>query len=102
MVFLVNGRHPRPWTLLITPTRHAVCAPSCCYRALVKLAFLSDIHLNFIARGTAERFLEKVGRRADAIAVGGDIHEAPELSSVLIRMAEVLKRPTYFVLSNHD
>jgi Icc protein len=73
-----------------------------CYAALVRLAFVSDIHLNFISRGSAQRFLEKVGRRADAVAVGGDIHEAPELREVLIWMADVLQKQTYFVLGNHD
>jgi len=67
-----------------------------------KLAFLSDIHLNFIPRGSAQRFLEKVSRRADLVAIGGDIHEAPELEQVLVWMAAVLDRPTYFVLGNHD
>ena len=37
----------------------------------MKLAFLSDIHLNFIAKGAAQHFLEKVSRRADVVIKAG-------------------------------
>ncbi|WP_232220511.1 metallophosphoesterase family protein [Legionella tunisiensis] len=39
---------------------------------------------------------------ADRIIISGDIAEAPTVNSVLLEMRDVLAKPIYFVLGNHD
>ena len=70
---------------------------------MTRLAWLTDIHLNFLAPAEVEAFLHHVqGCRADALAIGGDIAEAPHLIEHLELLARQLDRPIYFVLGNHD
>ena len=69
---------------------------------MVRLAWATDIHLNFAPKGP-EALCEDLRRtRADAFLLAGDIAEAPTLVPAL----EVLERhspcPVYFVLGNHD
>jgi predicted phosphohydrolase len=68
----------------------------------VRLAWLTDLHLNFLAPEALERFCAEVGaERADALVVTGDISHAPDLERHLLRLAAI--GPTvYFVLGNHD
>lgn len=69
----------------------------------MKLAWLTDIHLNFLAPTEMEAFLKHVANcGADALAISGDIAEAPSLTQYLESLAESLRRPIYFVLGNHD
>ena len=68
----------------------------------MKLAWLTDIHLNFLQSPQRRQFLEKVKEAADAVAISGDIGEGTDVAQYLLEMADVVKKPIYFVLGNHD
>ncbi len=69
----------------------------------MKLAWCTDIHLNFLEKEGRERFIDKIERaRADALVVTGDITVAPALEAHLEEIASRLTAPIYFVLGNHD
>lgn len=70
---------------------------------MVKLAWCTDIHLNFLDDAELNAFTDELDRSgADAIAIGGDIAEAPSLEASLRGLSARLARPIYFVLGNHD
>lgn len=80
-------------------------------RNVRRVAWLTDIHLNFLwDKDRAafdpeyDAFVEAVLQtNPDAILIGGDIAEAPELLRYLERLAADFRhRPVYFVLGNHD
>lgn len=67
------------------------------------LAWLPDIHLNFLHAGEAEQFFASVrATSADAILLTGDIGEADTVVRWLEQLDDALARPIYFVLGNHD
>ncbi len=77
----------------------------------MRLAWLSDIHLNFVRDEISGEFEEayfnccqEIARSsADAILISGDIAEAPDLEEYLERFSQdAPKLPIYFVLGNHD
>lgn len=69
----------------------------------MKLAWLTDIHLNFLDVDARIEFYQKVVKaNSDAILITGDIAEAPSVAELLKEMAYHLKKPIYFVLGNHD
>lgn len=68
----------------------------------MRLAWATDIHLNFLHPPDRRRFLASINGQADALAVTGDIAESHSLGEVLRQMDAVLEMPTYFVLGNHD
>ena len=68
----------------------------------MKLAWLTDIHLNFLDADQRARFLGTVRGQCDAVVVSGDIGEARSVLGLLEEMERVLQRPVYFVLGNHD
>ena len=68
----------------------------------MRLAWLTDIHLNFLDDGKRKRFLEAVAEQVDAVAISGDIGESPSIIGYLKEMEEILRKPIYFVLGNHD
>lgn len=68
----------------------------------MRLAWLTDIHLNFLPPPELDRFFGGLAATAcDGFVVTGDIGEAPSLEGFLKRM-EGLGRPVWFVLGNHD
>ncbi len=68
-----------------------------------RLAWLTDIHLNFLDAADTEEFLRCLAEvPADGVLLGGDVGEAPSLVSYLEQIDEALARPIYFVLGNHD
>jgi len=68
-----------------------------------RVAWLTDLHLNFLTPERADAFLDTVAaREADAVLVSGDIAEAHDVLGHLARMADRLAAPIYFVLGNHD
>jgi len=68
-----------------------------------RVVWVTDIHLNFISMSGVEAFCQRiVSERPDAILVGGDIGEAPDVADYLRLLADRLERPIYFVLGNHD
>ncbi|MDX1946662.1 MAG: metallophosphoesterase [Pirellulaceae bacterium] len=69
-----------------------------------RLAWLTDIHLNFVKPPTGiEAFLEGLRRQAPSgVLISGDIGEAPKLIDLLQLIDDCLQLPVYFVLGNHD
>jgi 3',5'-cyclic AMP phosphodiesterase CpdA len=69
----------------------------------MRLAWATDIHLNFLSPAQTKTFYWKLGEaQADAVVLTGDIAEAPNVEDYLLEMAEHLQKPIYFVLGNHD
>jgi Icc protein len=68
----------------------------------MRLAWMTDIHLNFLEAADRRRFLETVRDQADAFVISGDIAESPSITGVLTEMADVWQKPIHFVLGNHD
>lgn len=70
---------------------------------MMRLAWLTDIHLNFLdddARGVF--YQEILNSHCDAVLISGDIAEAHNVVKLLSEMAGYVKKPVYFVLGNHD
>jgi 3',5'-cyclic-AMP phosphodiesterase len=68
-----------------------------------QLVWATDIHLNFISTAGVETFCRRiVDESPDAVLIGGDIGEAPDVIGYLKTLADELSRPIYFVLGNHD
>jgi predicted phosphohydrolase len=68
-----------------------------------RLAWATDVHLNFLASHGLDVFCEALAREEpDAVLITGDIAEAPSLDPLLTRVAAALRTPIYFVLGNHD
>lgn len=69
----------------------------------MKLAWLTDTHLNFLKLEQRERYYQQIAAtQCDAVLITGDIAEAPSVEPLLIEMESSLKKPIYFVLGNHD
>ena len=68
----------------------------------MRLAWATDIHLNFLDAATRHRFYQSLGEDSDAVAISGDIAESTNIEEYLQEMEESLKRPIFFVLGNHD
>ncbi len=68
-----------------------------------RLAWLTDLHLNFVTLGHVDRLCRAVRESgADAVLLGGDIGEAPDVVEQLEGLDARLGLPVYFVLGNHD
>jgi Icc protein len=68
-----------------------------------RLAWVTDIHLNFVYSSRIERLCRAILRHSpDAVLIGGDIGEAASVTSYMRRLERLLQRPIYFVLGNHD
>ena len=60
----------------------------------MKLAWLTDIHLNFLERCERVKFYDDIlETHCDAALISGDIAEAPSLTDLRSEMANHLKRP---------
>lgn len=68
----------------------------------MRLAWLTDVHLNFLEPRERRRFLVSIRDQADAYVISGDIAESPSIVGMMTELAQVLKRPVHFVLGNHD
>jgi 3',5'-cyclic AMP phosphodiesterase CpdA len=70
---------------------------------LVRLAWSTDCHLNFLNPAGLARFYDAArALRPDALLLTGDIAEADSLSEALQGVHNALRVPVYFVLGNHD
>jgi len=69
---------------------------------MMKLAWLTDIHLNFLDNSQRMAFYQSLPHDKDAIVISGDIAEANSVAVILEEMADYIKQPIYFVLGNHD
>lgn len=69
----------------------------------MKLAWLTDIHLNFIDLARRRQFYQEiVDSTCDRLLISGDIAEAPCIKELLQELSRFIKKPVYFVLGNHD
>lgn len=69
----------------------------------MKIAWLTDIHLNFLRPPEREHFLARVAdAQPDAVLLSGDIGEAHDVVAFLKQIALAWPCPVYFVLGNHD
>lgn len=70
---------------------------------MVRLAWMTDIHLNFLEPMQIDNWLSDVRKvRPHAVLITGDIGEASTYEDYLIRIAGRLGVPLFFVLGNHD
>jgi Icc protein len=73
----------------------------------MRLAWLTDIHLNFVTPAVRLRFARALARAlaraaVDGVIVTGDIGEADSFAPLLDELACAVARPVWFVLGNHD
>jgi predicted MPP superfamily phosphohydrolase len=69
----------------------------------MKLAWLTDVHLNFLDKSGRKKFYQQiVASQVEAVLISVDIAEAPSVSDILKEMIEQIQMPIYFVLGNHD
>jgi 3',5'-cyclic AMP phosphodiesterase CpdA len=69
----------------------------------MRLAWATDIHFDAAEERMQRRFLEALAAAApDAVLLGGDIGTAESVGEYLEAIAAHVRRPTYFVLGNHD
>jgi predicted MPP superfamily phosphohydrolase len=69
----------------------------------MKLAWATDIHLNFLDDEKVRAFRREIARQApNALLLAGDIAEAASLEKYLTLLGGTLGVPVYFVLGNHD
>ena len=69
----------------------------------MKLAWLTDIHINFLEKNERLQFYKKIIRKkCDGILISGDIAEGNSIVDLLTEMADTIQKPLYFVLGNHD
>jgi len=68
-----------------------------------KLAWLTDIHLNFLQMTDRKKFYQSINESTtDAILMTGDIAEANSVCELLSEFSMHTDKPIYFVLGNHD
>jgi 3',5'-cyclic AMP phosphodiesterase CpdA len=68
-----------------------------------RVAWLTDLHLNFVDESARQRFYAAVqASGAEAVVISGDIGEARSVTGLLTELDERLEKPLYFVLGNHD
>lgn len=69
----------------------------------MKLAWLTDVHLNFLDANERKNFYQEIiSTRCDGVLVSGDIAEAPSIKNILQELAIFIKKPIYYILGNHD
>lgn len=70
---------------------------------MFRLAWLTDIHLNFVKPSPLFKFYGRLRElRADALVITGDIAEADDLAQYLLALRDTVDIPIAFVLGNHD
>jgi len=68
-----------------------------------RLAWASDIHLNFCSAEVVERFCEEIAaQEPDGLVITGDIAESDSVGPFLYYLERMLRMDIYFVLGNHD
>lgn len=69
----------------------------------MKVAWLTDIHLNFLEGHERVLFYKEIIKvQSTCIFLTGDIAEADSIKAIMKEMSECIARPIYFVLGNHD
>ena len=104
-IWLGLGKTVKTADLLREPLSDAQCEPPNAPRlgGLMKAAWLSDIHLDFLDTAAVMRFARKVRDASpDVVLISGDIAQAPSVADHLCNLSREIMRPIYFVLGNHD
>jgi 3',5'-cyclic-AMP phosphodiesterase len=69
----------------------------------MRLAWLTDIHLDWLDREAIEEFARDVhAATPDVVLIGGDIGHARDVADYLEILSDLLRLPIFFVLGNHD
>jgi predicted phosphohydrolase len=69
----------------------------------MKLAWLTDVHLNFLKPNERAAFYQRIAAsHCERVVISGDIAEATSFADLLVEMQQALSRSIYFVLGNHD
>lgn len=69
----------------------------------MKIRWVTDIHVDFLMKSERELFFQSIEMEdPDVVFVTGDTCEAPHLVDHLTTMANIVRKPIYFVLGNHD
>jgi predicted MPP superfamily phosphohydrolase len=69
----------------------------------MRIAWLTDIHLNFLVPREIDLLISKVKKtNPDVVIITGDIGESRDFGEHLDKMARDLARPILFTLGNHD
>jgi len=68
----------------------------------MRLAWMTDLHLNFVTPADRRHFMEAARDQADAFAISGDIAESHDIVDTLAEIEAAWQKPVYFVLGNHD
>src|SRR4051812_38267695 len=77
--------------------------PAYCPPLMSRLAWLTDIHLNFVTPPQVDEFLDEINSlEPDAVLLGGDIGDGTNVVAYLSKIADRIKSSVYFVLGNHD
>jgi len=67
------------------------------------IAWMTDIHLNFLSLEDVIAFMEGLARHsAEAFLISGDLTDGPNLKLALAMFNELVGKPIYFVCGNHD
>jgi len=69
----------------------------------MKIAWLSDLHLNFVGRIEIDKLCESIRLSgAGIVLITGDIATAENLCRYLDYLSDVIRKRIFFVLGNHD
>jgi len=67
------------------------------------VAWLTDLHLNFVGRSEIDALCESIrSSGANAALITGDIATAEHLSWCLKHLADRIQKAVYFIMGNHD
>jgi 3',5'-cyclic-AMP phosphodiesterase len=70
---------------------------------LVRLAWLTDVHLSFLDAAARAGFAAEVAAtETSGVVITGDIGEAGDFAGLVAEIARAAARPAWFVLGNHD
>ena len=69
----------------------------------MRIAWGTDVHFNFVGERGVREFCSRLqAADCEALLLSGDIAEAHDLERWLGLAADIVQRPIYFVLGNHD
>ena len=69
----------------------------------MRIAWASDVHFDFVEPEDVEAWCGRIrAAGVEGLLLGGDIATAGSVLFWVERCAELLERPLYFVLGNHD
>jgi predicted MPP superfamily phosphohydrolase len=67
------------------------------------LTWLTDLHLELCSHRTRDRFYHSINQApGEIVIITGDLSAGPHRLAQYTEVAEQIRKPTYFVLGNHD